>query len=263
MTQTPTTIIELLRRHGIHVRKHLGQHFLADPNIVDTVVRVAGVGPGDQVVEVGAGTGVLTRALADAGCQVVAYEIDRRLEPILAETVGSRADIRFADALEVLADELGPGSWVLVANLPYNVGTPLLLQLLTDAKQIRRFVVMVQREVADRLTAEPGSKVYGVPSVVVSLVTRAERALTVPPQVFVPPPKIESAVLVLDRRDDVDVDLARRAAELARVAFGQRRKMMRSTLGSEVVEKAGVDPSARPEDLSPADYLRLAEAEGA
>lgn len=259
MSQTPTSIAALLRHHGLNPRKHLGQHFLADPNIVEKVVRVAGVGPGDLVVEVGAGTGALTAALADAGCRVVAYEIDRRLEPILEAAVEGRADLRFADAFDVLPGDLPAGEWTLVSNLPYNVGTPLLLKLLTDAPAIVRFVVMVQREVADRLTAAPGSKTYGVPSVVAGLFADVRRAFTVPPQVFVPPPKVESAVVLLDRRPDVDVDLARRAAALARTAFGNRRKMLRATLGAERVEAAGLDPAARPERFAPADFLRLAE----
>lgn len=259
MSQTPSSITALLRSHGLHTRKHLGQHFLADPNIVDKVVRVAGVGPGDQVVEVGAGTGVLTAALADAGCRVVAYEVDRRLEPILHTTVGDRADLRFADALDALPADLPAGEWTFVSNLPYNVGTPLLLQLLSDAPSIRRFVVMVQLEVADRLAAAPGSKTYGVPSVVAGLFADVRRMFTVPPQVFVPPPQVESAVVVLDRRPGVDIDLARRAAALARTAFGNRRKMLRASLGKGLVEAAGLDPSARPERLTTDDFLKLAE----
>jgi 16S rRNA (adenine1518-N6/adenine1519-N6)-dimethyltransferase len=216
------------------------------------------------VVEVGAGTGSLTRALAATGAHVVAYEIDAGLLPVLEEvTRGLDVELRFLDVTTVdLAADLHGGRWTMVANLPYNVGTPLLLDALRRVEQIERFVVMVQREVAERLVAEPGGGLYGIPSVVAGIHARSRLAFRVPPQVFYPPPKVESAVVVLDRAPAPEG--AERAIEIAGVAFNQRRKMLRRSLAAlfedpvAVLEVAGIDPTARAEDLSPADYLRLA-----
>jgi 16S rRNA (adenine1518-N6/adenine1519-N6)-dimethyltransferase len=259
----------LLARHGIEPRKRLGQHFLVDPNIVRKIVGVAGVGPGDRVVEIGAGVGTLTRALAVSGAAVVAYEVDRRLRPVLTEVLeGLDVEVRFIDAAAAdLPVALGSGPWVLVANLPYNVGTPLLLDLLRRAPAVARFVVMLQREAIERMAAAPGSRVYGLPSVVVGLHGRVEVAFRVPPSVFLPSPQVESAVAVIDRRPTPPA--ADRAIELAAAAFGQRRKMLRSSLRSllgdpeRVLQSAGIDPARRAEDLSPDEYLRLAEIDDA
>lgn len=258
---------ELLDRHGVAPRRRLGQHFLADPNIVRKVVAAAGVQPGDLVVEVGAGTGTLTRALGETGCRVRAYEVDEGLRPVLAEAVGHlpAVEVRFADALAVLPDELEGGPWVLVANLPYNVGTPLLLKLLRTGPQVQRFVVMVQREVADRLAAPAGSRTYGLPSVVVALTAEIRREFTVPPQVFFPPPQVESAVVTLSRREAPA--LRERALELAAAAFGQRRKMVRRSLAGTLADPdrlltaAGINAKLRAEQLQPEDYVTLAREE--
>lgn len=258
----------LLERHGRRPNKQLGQHFLADPNLVERIVRLAGVGAGDSVVEVGAGTGTLTKALHAAGATVVAYEVDPGLAPVLEESLAGleRIDLRFADATTVdFTSELPGGPWIMVANLPYHVGTPLLLDLLKQADAIVRFVVMVQREVADRLLAVPGSRTYGVPSVIVALRARAGFGFAVPAQVFVPVPSVASAVLTLDRIDPAPH--TDRAEALAAAAFSQRRKMIRRSLRAElsdveqVLEMADIDPTLRAEDLSPPDYLRLAGVE--
>ena len=254
---------ELLDRHGFRTTKVLGQHFLIDPNIVRRIVELSGVGPGDRVLEIGAGAGTLTRALADSGAHVVSLEIDDRLRPILAETLeGVDVDLRFEDATVADLPGLvaGDDSWTVVANLPYNVGTPLVLDLLRHAPSIRRFVVMLQREAVDRLAAGPGSKTYGLPSVVCALHGSVRVALKVPPHLFIPRPSVDSAVAIIDR---VDADqAAERAIEIAAMAFGQRRKMVRGTLGGMIGDAefvaAGVDPTARPEDLAPADYVALA-----
>ncbi len=258
-------IRDLLARHDLRPRKRLGQHFLAEPGVVERTVRTAGVGPADHVVEIGAGTGTLTRALAETGAAVVAYEVDDRLAPLLSEALaGLDVDLRFADATKTdLGTELGPGRWTLVGNLPYNVGTPLLLDLLRDAPRIERFVVMVQREVAARLVAEPGTAAYGLPSVSVALRAEAHIAFTVSPTVFIPQPDVESAVVVLDR-----IPVPRGAAEaemLAASAFNQRRKMLRRSLAGilddpeTVLERAGIPPTARPEELAVDRWLALAE----
>jgi 16S rRNA (adenine1518-N6/adenine1519-N6)-dimethyltransferase len=264
--QTRSEIAGLLSRHGVSPSRRLGQHFLADANITRKIVDLSGVGPGDQVVEVGAGTGTLTSALAAAGARVVAYEVDAGLLPVLEEvTEGIPVDLRFRDVTDVdLASELDSGRWVMVANLPYNVGTPLLMDALRRAPQIERFVVMVQKEVADRLVAGPGSKQYGLPSVVVGIYGAAVLAFRVPAQVFYPPPKVESAVVIIDRVPAPDG--ADRAIELATAAFNQRRKMLRGSmatvLGDPVaeLESAGIDPTARAEDLAPSEYLTLARS---
>lgn len=264
--QTRSEVKALLKRHGLSPDKRLGQHFLADPNITRKIAGLAEVGPGDRVVEVGPGTGTLTAALEQAGAAVTAIEVDESLRPILEEVTD--ATLVFADAADLdLADVLGPGAWTLVSNLPYNVGTSIVLDALRHVPQIRRFVVMVQLEVAERLVAMPGSKTYGLPSVVASLHGVGRIALRVPPQVFVPPPRVGSAVVVIDRRPAHP--LTPRAIEIAASAFNQRRKMLRKSLAGifsdpvALAEQAGLEPTVRPEDLDPTDFLRLAEAEAA
>lgn len=263
--QTRSEIATLLERHGLAPVHRLGQHFLADPNITRKIVAIAGLGPGDRVVEVGAGTGTLTRAMADVGAHVVAYEIDRGLRPVLEEvTAGLDVDLRFEDVTAVdFESALDGEGWAMVANLPYNIGTPVVLDALRRAPSIDRFVVMVQREVADRFTAGVGEDAYGLPSVVAGLLTEASFAFRVPPQVFYPAPEVESAVVVMERKEAPDK--AGRAIELARAGFGQRRKMLRKSLSKVLddpvatIEAAGIKPTLRAEDLSPDDYLKLAE----
>lgn len=253
----------LLDRHGVRLRKELGQHFLIEPNVVRRIVEIAGVGPGTQVVEIGAGAGTLTRALADSGARVIAIEVDEALRPVLEETVGDTAEVWMLDAADLDFDLVLPdGEWIVVANLPYNVGTPIVLDLLRTVPRITRFVVMLQREAVERLAAGPGSKVYGLPSVVAGLHGSVRVALRVPAHLFVPVPLVESAVAVIERRPASP--LAESAIRLAAAGFGQRRKMIRSSLKGLVDEaamaRAGIDPTRRAEDLGPGDWLRLAEA---
>jgi 16S rRNA (adenine1518-N6/adenine1519-N6)-dimethyltransferase len=257
--------VGLLEKHGIRTRRSLGQHFLVDPNIVRRIVAAAGVGPGDNVLEIGAGAGTLTRGLAATGARVVAYEIDGRLRPLLDEALEGLAavEVRYADAGGIGPGSIDDGDWVMVANLPYNVGTPLLLRLIREEPRLVRFVVMLQREAVERLAASPGTRAYGLPSVVVQLHGRVEVAFKVPATVFVPSPPVESAVAVIRRTPAHPLtDLA---LSLAAAAFGQRRKMLRRSLASvvadpeKVVLGAGLDPTSRAEELLPGDYLRLAE----
>ncbi|NNC75641.1 MAG: 16S rRNA (adenine(1518)-N(6)/adenine(1519)-N(6))-dimethyltransferase RsmA [Acidimicrobiia bacterium] len=261
MTQGRSRIRDLLAAYDLNPDQRLGQNFLADPQLIDRIVRLAGVGPEDQVVEVGAGTGALTAALVETGARVVAYEIDERLRPVLAETAIG-AEVRFEDATRPLVLDDDP--WVMVANLPYNVGTGIVLDVLQTLPQVTRMVVMVQQEVADRLVAGPGSRVYGVPSVIVALHGTAHRAFGVARDVFVPKPDVESAVVVIDR---IDPDpLASEAVTLARAAFGQRRKMLRRSLAGilddpqAVLKAAGYSDTARAEELAPEGFLALARA---
>ncbi|MEX2250574.1 MAG: 16S rRNA (adenine(1518)-N(6)/adenine(1519)-N(6))-dimethyltransferase RsmA [Acidimicrobiia bacterium] len=264
--QTRAEIVDLLDRHGLSPVHHLGQNFLADANITRKIVGVAAINPGDRVVEVGAGTGTLTRALAAAGARVVAYEVDAGLAPVLEEvTSGLNVELRFEDVMKAdLGADLEPGPWTMVANLPYNVGTPLVLDALRSLPDIVRFVVMVQREVAERFAAVPGSKDYGLPSVVTGIHAPARIAFRVPPQVFYPASSVDSAVVVMDRVSTPPG--AARAIELAAAGFNQRRKMLRRSLAGTLedpvatIRAAGLDPTSRAEDLTPADFLRLALA---
>ena len=252
--------------------KTLGQNFVIDPNTVRRLVRVAGVGVDDVVVEVGPGLGSLTLGLLEVARRVVAVEIDPRLAGQLATTVGLRAPDR-VDRLEVvLQDALtltgvpGPPPTAFVANLPYNVAVPVLLRLLEHLPSLRTGLVMVQAEVADRLVAGPGSKTYGVPSVKAAWYADVRRAGAIGRTVFWPAPNVDSGLVAFTRREPPPGD---RAATFAAVdaAFSQRRKTLRAALAGwagsparaeERLRAAGIDPSARGEVLGVADFARLA-----
>ena len=268
MTLTRRDVVELLERHGLSPSRALGQNFVADPNTVRRIARLAGVGPGDPVVEIGPGVGSLTTALVETGAQVTAVELDRHLVPVLEEVVAPLGvRVVQGDALEVDWGELlaGHDRWALVANLPYNVGTTIVLQLLDDVPAIDRMLVMVQREVGERLAAGPGSGTYGIPSVKAALSARAEVVGRVPATVFIPQPKVESVLVRLTRHPApvVDVDHGALMA-LVRQAFGQRRKMLRRSLAGRVSPEAfaaaGVAPEARPEQLGVAEWAALTAA---
>jgi 16S rRNA (adenine1518-N6/adenine1519-N6)-dimethyltransferase len=264
--QTRSEIASLLDKYGLSPVHRLGQHFLADGNITRKIVAAAEIEPGDKVVEVGAGTGTLTVALANAGASVVAYEIDARLSPVLDETTrGLDVECRFEDITKVnLETALVGGGWKMVANLPYNVGTPLVLDSIRHQPHIQSFVVMVQREVAERFAATPGGKDYGIPSVVAQIYTEPVVQFRVPTQVFLPPPRVESAVITMPRVPAPE--FAEDAIELASIAFKQRRKMIRGSLSGVLADpeaqlaRAGLDPTVRAEDLSPHQYLELARS---
>ncbi|HSL26055.1 MAG TPA: 16S rRNA (adenine(1518)-N(6)/adenine(1519)-N(6))-dimethyltransferase RsmA [Acidimicrobiia bacterium] len=263
--QTLAEMRALLERFGLRPRPSLGQHFLADPNLTRRIVREAQIVPGDLVLEVGAGTGTLTRALAEAGASVTAVEVDERLQPVLEEVLaGLGVQLLIADALSIdYGLLLGDASWKAVANLPYQVGTQLILDWLRMVPAISEITAMVQLEVAQRLAAEPGSDAYGLPSVIARLHGRVKIAFRVPPHVFYPPPRVESAVVRIVRQPTPA--LADRAVELAAAGFAQRRKMLRGSLSvilphpERQLRMAGIDPTSRAETLSPEDFLRLAE----
>jgi 16S rRNA (adenine1518-N6/adenine1519-N6)-dimethyltransferase len=268
---TPTQIQALLEEHGLRPSKALGQHFLADTNMAAHIVRLAGVKPGDRVVEVGPGLGSLTLALCEAGASVRAVELDRRLADALATVVaGKPVEIVQADALTVdwpalLADG---DHWIMVSNLPYNVATPVLMGALERAPMIDRFLVMVQREVGERLAAVPGTKAYGAVSVKVAYYARAELVGAVPASVFVPKPKVVSALVRMDRREEpaIAVTDPERMFELVRAGFSTRRKMLRRVLSAELgpdaaatLRMAGIDPAARAETLELPQWSALAQ----
>ena len=231
---------------------------------------MAGVGPGDQVVEVGPGVGSLTLALLEAGASVTAVEVDDALVGALEEVVSRSpyADLRIVgdDALTVDWDRLlgdRAGSWHLVANLPYNISVPLVCDLLDGVEAIGRMLVMVQREVAARLVARTGDAAYGLPSVKVSYHAEARTVGRVPPSVFLPRPRVESALVEIVRRPAPLVDVDPQVLfGLVRAGFGQRRKMLRRSLRNLIDEEglivAGVDPTARAEDLGLDDWAAVA-----
>ncbi|HVX21057.1 MAG TPA: 16S rRNA (adenine(1518)-N(6)/adenine(1519)-N(6))-dimethyltransferase RsmA [Acidimicrobiales bacterium] len=269
MTLTRPQVQRLLADHGLRPSRALGQNFVADPNTVRRIVRLAGVGPGDPVVEVGAGLGSLTLALADAGADVVAVEVDRDLVPILRQVVADRpVTVVEADALRLdwaaLLDR--HPTWSLVANLPYNVATPLVIGVLEQAPQVSSLLVMVQREVGERLAAAPGHGAYGAVSVAVAYWARASVVGRVSPEVFVPRPKVASALVRIERLPQpavpptvVSYDRLRR---VVRAGFAQRRKMLRRSLDGVVAPEAfaaaAVPPEARAEELDVEQWGRLA-----
>ena len=268
MTTSPREAAELLARHGLAPRRSLGQNFVVDPNTVRRIARLASVGPGDRVVEIGAGLGALTEALAETGAAVTAVEVDRGLVAVLAERLSGsgvrlvEGDARRLDWPTVLGHESG---WVLVANLPYNVATPLVADLLDGVPTVARMLVMVQREVGERLAAAPGDDAYGAVSVKVAYWATARVVGRVPPTVFLPRPKVESALVAISRRAEPavgpEVDRDGMFA-LVRAGFGQRRKMLRRSLAALVepadFEAAGIRPDARAEELDVTDWGRLA-----
>lgn len=268
MTLTRTQVREQLESRGLAPSRALGQNFVVDPNTVRRIARLAAVGPEDHVVEIGAGLGSLTLALCETGARVLAVEVDRHLiEPLRANVEPAGASVVVADAREVDWHELlaGAPAWVLVSNLPYNVATPLVLDLLDEVPEIRRMLVMVQREAGERLAARPGEPAYGIPSVKVAYWAEAEIVGRVGPAVFLPQPKVESVLVAIRRRSEPAV-----AADpdvlfgLVRRAFGQRRKMLRRSLAGDLTlddfAAAGVDPGQRPEQLDIEAWGRLATA---
>ena len=214
MTHSRPTVRELLTSRGLAPRRDLGQNFVADPNTVRRIAHLAGVGPGDRVVEIGAGLGSLTLALAETGAAVTAVEVDHGLVGALRDVVADVPGVGVveADAMALDWDGLlgGHTGWVLVANLPYNVATPLVCDLLDGVPAIERMLVMVQREVAERLAATAGSPAYGAVSVKVAYWARSRIVGDVPASVFVPRPNVESALVEIVRRPPPDVAPGRR-----------------------------------------------------
>jgi 16S rRNA (adenine1518-N6/adenine1519-N6)-dimethyltransferase len=272
VTLTRAQVLGLLSEHGLHPSRALGQNFVVDANTVRRIARLAEVGHGDHVLEIGAGLGSLTLALVETGAQVTALEIDRRLVPILRSVVeATDAVVVEGDALTInwsrlLSERAGDAEWVLVANLPYNIAVPVVMRVLEEAPTVRRLLVMVQREVGERLAANPGESAFGSVSVRRDYFARAEVVGRVPASVFVPKPKVESTLVRLIRRPEVAVDpsvvSAERLFALIRAGFAHRRQMLRRSLVGqvplEVFAESGISPEARPETLGIAEWGRLA-----
>lgn len=262
---TRRRIRELLDRHGLGPSRALGQNFLCDPSMVDKIVRLAGIEPGDRVIEIGPGLGSLTVGLATAGASVTALEIDRYLLPALAETTdGLDVTVHNVDAQEAdWSTLLGDGPWKVVANLPYNIATPLVLDLLAAQPQLESWVVMVQREAGERLVAEPGTRAAGIPSVLVAHWATGRIVGRVGADLFLPRPKVESVLVRLDRRPQPMCPVDHEAlAAVVRAGFGQRRKMIRRSLAAFVttdeLDALDIDPTARAEALTLDQWCRLA-----
>jgi 16S rRNA (adenine1518-N6/adenine1519-N6)-dimethyltransferase len=245
----------------------LGQNFLVDPNLLEAIVRDAELAPADVVIEVGAGEGVLSERLAAAAAHLHTVEIDRVLEPALAPIATlPNVDLHWGDAMKLDLAAFEPAPTAMVANLPYSVATPLILRTIEELPTLRRWTVMVQREIADRLRAAPGSRVYGSPSAVAQLACEIDLVRAVDPAVFKPRPRVDSAILRL-RRIGSGADAATR--QLIRAAFAHRRKSLARSLeharpGSLAPARAalaelGLPEDARAESLSPEDFAALAE----
>ncbi|HMV65531.1 MAG TPA: 16S rRNA (adenine(1518)-N(6)/adenine(1519)-N(6))-dimethyltransferase RsmA [Myxococcota bacterium] len=267
MTDDPRAILQELERGA---RKRFGQHFLARPDVVRRIVRMAGVQPGDRVVEVGPGLGVLTRALVEAGAQVVAVEVDGDLVEHLRTAV-PEVELHHADATRVDWGQVAPGSgWKLVANLPYNVGTGIVMDAVREPGRFRSLTVMLQAEVVARMVAAAGTDPYGALSVQLQARARATAWFDVPPSAFVPPPKVVSTVVRIDvlERPDAGPAGADALDRVVRSAFARRRKMLRNSLaadfGRERVEAAlavaGVEGTRRAEEIDLRGFQRIAAA---
>ncbi|WP_189047963.1 16S rRNA (adenine(1518)-N(6)/adenine(1519)-N(6))-dimethyltransferase RsmA [Aliidongia dinghuensis] len=264
-------LIEVIRRHGLDPKKQLGQNFLLDPRLTAKIARATGSLDGIHVVEIGPGPGGLTRALLDAGAaQVVAVERDDRCVAALGELVAAypgRLSIRPADALKTDPASLVPAPRRIVANLPYNIATPLLIGWLRNITAYDALGLMFQKEVADRLTAAPRSKAYGRLSILTQWLCEADAVFDIPPGAFYPPPKITSTVVrLVPRRQPLAEARFEDLERVTAAAFGQRRKMLRAslkTLGRDtdrLVATAGVTPTARAEELTVEEFCALARA---
>lgn len=257
---------EVIARHGLGARKSLGQHFLLDGNLCARIVRSAGPLAGRHVLEVGPGPGGLTRALLDSeAASITAVEIDPRAVAAareLADESGGRLRVVAADALSTDILALAPAPRVIVANLPYNIATPLLVAWLRQAGAIERLTLMFQQEVADRICAASGTPAYGRLSVLAQWICRAELLLRIPPSAFVPPPKVWSAVVgLVPHAEQPSAAQFARMEGLTAAAFGQRRKMLRGSLkalgGEALLAAANIAPDRRAETLTVAEFKKL------
>ncbi|HWL25008.1 MAG TPA: 16S rRNA (adenine(1518)-N(6)/adenine(1519)-N(6))-dimethyltransferase RsmA [Ureibacillus sp.] len=279
---TPIRTKEILNKYGFSFKKSLGQNFIIDPNILKNIVHHANLTNESGAIEVGPGIGALTEHLARAAKKVVSFEIDQRLLPVLEDTLSPysnvkiiHSDILKANVKSVIEEEFqNVEDIMVVANLPYYVTTPILLKLLTENLPIRGLVVMMQKEVADRITAKPGTKEYGSLSIAIQYYGTAEVAMTVPKTVFMPQPNVDSAVIRILKHDQPPVIVKSEEFffEVTRASFAQRRKTILNNLQSglqqgkekkqqiiEALEASGIEPSRRGETLSIQEFGKLAD----
>lgn len=273
MAQTLSEIKSLLAMHGLRPKHRLGQNFLHDSRKFELILEAAEIRPGDMVLEVGPGTGALTQRLLEAGARVVAVEIDAHLEPILREVTAAHAD-RFTlivddvlsskheinpRVIEALAGHTSQSTMTFkcIANLPYNVASPLLANLAINHPQMTLAVVTIQREVADRLTAGPGTEAYGPLGVLLQAMCEIKRVTILPPGCFWPSPKVDSAAVRLVRRDQPLADDPRALAATLHRLFSKRRKQIGSILGRHTPLPPGIEPRQRPEELSVEQLIQL------
>lgn len=273
--------MDLVKKHGFKFTKSLGQNFLIDDNIVDKIVAGAGIGPGDKIIEVGPGIGTLTREMASRAQNLMAVEIDKNLIPILEDTLGDydnvkivNEDIIKADIKGLIDENLSGGPVKLVANLPYYITTPIIMRFLEENINVTDIVVMVQKEVAERMNAQPGGKDFGALSVAVQYYCDTEIVAKVPRHLFVPQPNVDSIVIALRVRPErkYKVDDEDLYFKVVKAAFGQRRKTLLNSISSmgnlskdqvkEALEEAGIDPKRRGETLSLDEFAILSNVIG-
>lgn len=273
--------MDLVKRHGFKFTKSLGQNFLIDDNIVDKIVAGAGIGPSDKIIEVGPGIGTLTREMASRAGTLMAVEIDKNLIPILTDTLGDfenvkivNEDIIKADIRGLIDENLDGGPVKLVANLPYYITTPIIMRFLEEDINVTDIVVMVQKEVAERMNAQPGGKDFGALSVAVQFYCDTEIVAKVPRHLFVPQPNVDSIVIALRVRPErkYKVDSEDLFFKVVKAAFGQRRKTLLNSIASmgnlskdmvkEALEEAGIDPKRRGETLSLDEFANLSNVIG-
>lgn len=257
---------EILKKYNLRLKKSLGQNFLIDNNILDKIVNTAKINEDDTVIEIGPGIGTLTQRLAQKANKVVAVELDNRLIPVLNDTLSeyNNIEIVHGDALEVDFNSLGGDSYKVVANLPYYITTPIIMRLLEEGFSPSQIVVMVQKEVAERMVAPPGGKDYGTLSIGVQYHTEANIAFHVPSSVFIPQPRVDSAVISLEPLNKARIEVVDEEFffKIVKAAFGQRRKTIRNSLSKaaninlsrdlvdEALEEAEIDSRRRGEKLS-------------
>lgn len=273
--------MDLVKKHGFKFTKSLGQNFLIDDNIVDKIVAGAGIGPEDKIIEVGPGIGTLTREMASRAQNLMAVEIDKNLIPILEDTLGDydnvkvvNEDIIKADIRGLIDENLGGGPVKLVANLPYYITTPIIMRFLEEGINVTDIVVMVQKEVAERMNAQPGGKDFGALSVAVQYYCDTEIVAKVPRHLFVPQPNVDSIVIALRVRPErkYKVDDEDLYFKVVKAAFGQRRKTLLNSISSmgnlskdqvkEALEEAGIDPKRRGETISLDEFAILSNVIG-
>ena len=268
---SPQVTQHILNRFKLRADKKLGQNFLIDENVVRQIVAAAELSEADTVLEVGPGIGTLTQGLAESKARVVAVELDTRLLPVLATTLNGYDNVRVVhgDILKVnIMEEVGAPSFKVCANLPYYITTPIIFALLEKRLPMERLVAMVQKEVAERMAAQPGGKEYGALSVAIQYYTEPEIAFIVPPTSFIPAPAVESAVIVCKRRIKPPVEVCDEGLffRVVKAAFSLRRKMLSNSLKnmgikseqvSKWLELAGVDGKRRAETLSLEDFAKL------